>query len=69
MGELATKVKSIIRSVRKPGWKHNNVLINQLKQQIEDEIFEFLDANDIELSMDQMDRIEDDILTTAKSNL
>ena len=69
MGELATKVKSIIRSARKPGWKHNNVLINQLKQQIEDEIFEFLDANDIELSMDQMDRIEDDILTTAKSNL
>ena len=66
MGELARKIKNIFRSSRKPGWKHNTVLINQLKQNIEDEIFDFIDENKIKITIEQLDRIEDNILTSAK---
>ena len=44
-----------------------NTLINNIKQEIEDNIFDFLDDNGINLPMDKLDKIEEDILMTAKS--
>lgn len=67
LGSLALFIKNVFRSSQKPGWHYNTVLINQMKQDIEDVIFDFIDGNNIELSMEQLDQIEEDIITTAKS--
>ena len=64
---LAISIKEIFKKSRKPGWQYNTVLINNIKQDIEDRIFDFLDNNSIELPMDELDKIEEDILLTAKS--
>lgn len=69
MGNLSLGIKKIINRAIKPGWHNNIVLINQIKQNIEDLIFDFLDKNQVSLSMEELDIIEDQILMTAKSRL
>ena len=67
LGKLAISIKNTFRNSQKPGWQYNTVLINNIKQEIEDNIFDFLDDNGINLPMDKLDKIEEDILMTAKS--
>lgn len=67
LGILAILIKNTFRNSQKPGWQYNTVLINNIKQEIEDAIFDFVDNNGIVLDMDQLDKIEEDILMTAKS--
>ena len=67
LGNLAIFIKNTFRNSQKPGWQYNTVLINNIKQEIEDAIFDFVDNNGITLDMDQLDKIEEDILMTAKS--
>ncbi len=67
LGKLAISIKNIFRNSQKPGWQFNTVLINNIKQEIEDNIFDFLDDNAINIPMDILDKIEEDILMTAKS--
>ena len=67
LGILAILIKNTFRNSQKPGWQYNTVLINNIKQEIEDAIFDFVDNNGITLDMDQLDKIEEDILMTAKS--
>ena len=64
---MAILIKNTFRNSQKPGWQYNTVLINNIKQEIEDAIFDFIDNNGITLGMDQLDKIEEDILMTAKS--
>ena len=64
---LAISIKDIFKKSRKPGWQFNTVLINGIKQEVEDYLFDYLDNNNIVITMDEIDKIEEDILMTAKS--
>lgn len=66
LGETALKIKDVFRVSQKPGWQNNPILISKIKQDIEDYIYNFIDLYNIDLSMELLDKIEEDILITAK---
>ena len=66
---ITTLIAEVFKQNIKPGWQYNTILINELKQQMEDLIFDFCDSNEIKLSFDSLDKIEEQIVSTMKARL
>ena len=69
IGNLSISISEIFIKNIKQGWQYNTILINGLKQQMEDLIFDFCDSNKINLSFDSLDRVEENIVSTMKARL
>ena len=69
IGNLSISISEIFIKNIKQGWQYNTILINELKQQMEDLIFDFCDSNKINLSFDSLDRVEENIVSTMKARL
>ena len=69
IGNLSISISEIFIKNIKQGWQYNIILINELKQQMEDLIFDFCDSNKINLSFDSLDRVEENIVSTMKARL
>ena len=69
IGNLSVLIAEVFKQNIKPGWQYNTILINELKQQMEDLIFDFCDSNEIKLSFDSLDKIEEQIVSTMKARL
>lgn len=67
-GYLSIEIKNIILNLKKTGWQANTVVINNMKQEAEDLIFDFIDENDIKLSVEQLDKLEEEIIKSAKES-
>lgn len=69
IGILSMDVARTFMENIKPGWQYNTILINKLKQNIEDLIFGFCDCNKIELSFASLDIMEENIVSTMKARI
>ena len=68
LGYLSINIKNTIINLKKTGWQANTVVINNMKQEVEDLIFDFIDENNITLSVEQLDLLEEELIRAAKES-
>ena len=64
--KLALAIDDVIDRLKIVHWEQNPDVQNQMRIQIEDELFRFKDAHALELSFDAMDRIMDTCIEVAR---
>lgn len=66
MGILAMKVKDIIEAHAKRDWRDNVIVHRNIKKALDDLLFDFLEDNNLNWSLDTIDIIIDEIMMVAK---
>ena len=69
IGDLASEILDVFKNKIKPGWESNTILINQIRQEIEDIILDYTEEKAMTYDFDIIDKCEDQILLTAKMRL
>ena len=65
-GELAVQIKNIVAQNAKRDWRDNVIVHRNIKKQLDDALFDYMEENEIDWSMDTVDIIIDEIMITAK---
>lgn len=66
LGELALGIKSIIIAFAKRDWRDNVVVHRNIKKHLDDLLFDFIEENKLNWSLDTIDIIIDEVMMTAK---
>lgn len=66
LGKLSLEIKRIISSNAKRDWRDNVIVHRNMKKELDDLLFDYLDANSLDWSLDTIDIIIDEILMVAK---
>lgn len=67
LGVLALNIKDAIQSLARVDWRISVAINKKMKQSIEDYIWDFSDAHNIDLDLDSLDRLIESIMKTAIS--
>lgn len=65
LGELSLAIEEIVEKHTKVDWHENQDVHNRIEQELEDLIFEFGEANEINFDFELMDRLLDELRTVA----
>ena len=68
MGSLALAIKSIIISQAKRDWRDNVIVHREIKKRLDDLLFDYMEDNHLNWSLDTIDIIIDEIMMVAKRN-
>lgn len=66
LAELSITIKSTIMNIAKRDWRSSNIVIRKMEGTIDDNIFDFIDDNNLEISMDTIDKMIESIILIAK---
>lgn len=66
IGSLALEVKSVIVSHAKRDWRDNVIVHRNIKKALDDLLFDFMEDNQLDWSLDTIDIIIDEIMMVAK---
>lgn len=66
LGSLSLEIKKVISSNAKRDWRDNVIVHRNMKKELDDLLFDYLDENNLDWSLDTIDIIIDEILMTAK---
>lgn len=66
MGKLAISIKNIIIANTKRDWKDNIVVHRNIKKALDDLLFDYIEENHLDWSLDTIDIIIDEIMMVAK---
>lgn len=66
LGELALEVKAIVAENAKRDWRDNVVVHRNIKKHLDDTIFDFIEDNNLNWSLDTIDIMIDEIMMSAK---
>ena len=66
MGHLALKCKEIITEYTKRDWRDNVVVHRNIKKHLDDLLFDYIEENRLDWSLDTIDIIIDEIMMAAK---
>ena len=66
LGRLSLEIKKVISSNAKRDWRDNVIVHRNMKKELDDLLFDYLDENNLDWSLDTIDIIIDEILMTAK---
>jgi type I restriction enzyme R subunit len=66
LGQLALKVKSIIVEYAKRDWRDNVVVHRNIKKHLDDLLFDYIEDNGLDWSLDTIDIVIDEIMMSAK---
>lgn len=66
LGKLALDIKTVVSSNAKRDWRDNVIVHRNMKKELDDLLFDYLEANDLDWSLDTIDIIIDEILMVAK---
>ena len=66
MGDLALEIKHIVESHAKRDWRENVVVHRNIKKELDDALFDFIEDNKLNWSLDLIDIMIDEIMMVAK---
>jgi len=66
MGRLSLQIKSTIVEYAKRDWRDNVIVHRNIKKQLDDRLFDFMEDNNLNWSLDTIDIIIDEIMMVAK---
>ena len=66
LGQLALDIKNVIASNAKRDWRDNVIVHRNMKKELDDLLFDFLEDNNLDWSLDTIDILIDEILMIAK---
>lgn len=66
LGKLALEIKRIVSSNAKRDWRDNVIVHRNIKKELDDLLFDYLEENKLDWSLDTIDIIIDEILMVAK---
>lgn len=66
LGRLSLEIKKVISSNAKRDWRDNVIVHRNMKKELDDLLFDYLEENNLDWSLDTIDIIIDEILMTAK---
>lgn len=67
LGGLSLEINNSILSLARVDWRNSTPIHKQMRQAIEDSIWDFCEKNEIELQMDQLDLVIENTMKTALS--
>lgn len=65
-GYLALQIKDIVAKNAKRDWRDNVIVHRNIKKLLDDALFDYMEENDLDWSMDTIDIVIDEIMLTAK---
>ena len=68
MGELALNIKDIIVKHTKRDWRDNVIVHRDIKKALDDLLFDYIEDNQLDWSLDTIDIIIDEVMMVAKKN-
>ena len=68
MGELALNIKDIIVKHTKRDWRDNVIVHRDIKKALDDRLFDYIEDNQLDWSLDTIDIIIDEVMMVAKKN-
>ena len=66
LGQLALDIKKVISSNAKRDWRDNVIVHRNMKKELDDLLFDYIEDNSLDWSLDTIDIIIDEILMVAK---
>ena len=66
LGRLALEIKSIVTEYAKRDWRDNVVVHRNIKKHLDDLLFDYIEENNLNWSLDTIDIVIDEIMMTAK---
>lgn len=66
IAELSIVVKATIQNNAKRDWRSSNIVIRKMEGAIDDNIFDFIEENNLDIGIEIIDKMIEDILLTAK---
>ncbi len=66
LGKLALDIKTVVSSNAKRDWRDNVIVHRNMKKKLDDLLFDYLEDNELDWSLDTIDIIIDEILMVAK---
>ncbi|MEN6387081.1 MAG: type I restriction endonuclease subunit R [Phycisphaerales bacterium] len=66
LGQLALDVKSVVAENAKRDWRDNVVVHRNIKKHLDDLLFDFIEDNELNWSLDTIDIVIDEIMMAAK---
>ena len=66
LGKLALDIKAVVSSNAKRDWRDNVIVHRNMKKELDDLLFDYLEDNELDWSLDTIDIIIDEILMVAK---
>ena len=66
LGKLALGIKTVVSSNAKRDWRDNVIVHRNMKKELDDLLFDYLEDNELDWSLDTIDIIIDEILMVAK---
>lgn len=66
LGRLALNIKQVVSSNAKRDWRDNVIVHRNIKKELDDLLFDYLEENELDWSLDTIDIIIDEILMVAK---
>ena len=66
MGELALNIKDVIVKHTKRDWRDNVIVHRDIKKALDDLLFDYMEDNQLDWSLDTIDIIIDEIMMVAK---
>ena len=66
LGQLALDIKKVISSNAKRDWRDNVIVHRNMKKELDDLLFDYIEYNSLDWSLDTIDIIIDEILMVAK---
>lgn len=66
LGMLSLNIKKVISSNAKRDWRENVIVHRNIKKELDDLLFDYLEENDLNWTLDTIDIIIDEILMVAK---
>lgn len=66
LGQLALNIKYVVSSKAKRDWRDNVIVHRNIKKELDDLLFDYLEDNKLDWSFDTIDIIIDEIMMVAK---
>ena len=66
LGKMALDIKTVVSSNAKRDWRDNVIVHRNMKKELDDLLFDYLEDNELDWSLDTIDIIIDEILMVAK---
>ena len=66
LGQLALNIKQVVSSNAKRDWRDNVIVHRNIKKELDDLLFDYLEDNEMNWSLDTIDIIIDEIMMVAK---
>ena len=66
IGELSIKIKQTILDNAKRDWRNSIIVKRKMQSILDDNIFDFMEENNIDIGVDTIDKIIENIILTAQ---